>query len=179
MHVLYANKNMIKLFVCRICGEPYLGGGISDCPFCGAPLTYLRPVEEFEEIWDVKISEKETKDLNETLKLEVNATSFYEKVSRAEKRYSKYNRLFKQLARVEKEHVVVACKFLKKDFPELFGEDAKGLGEDLKRTKELEQEAIGKYKVFLKNAKSTKLKHFYTALIHAEEGHDEIVSREI
>jgi len=172
---------MIKLYVCRICGEPYLGGEApDDCPFCGAPKAYLRPVEEFQEIWKTKITEQEKKDLKETLDLEVNATALYIKISGKNPKYSKQNQLFKQLARVEREHAEMAAKFLNIKLPEINGEDAKGsIKKDLERTKELEKSAVEKYKKFLKNAENNNLKMFYVALIHAEHGHYEIATEEI
>ena len=168
---------MVKLFVCKICGEPYIGENIDDCPFCGAPKNYLKPAEDFEEIWNTELNEKEKEDLKETLKLEINAAAYYDKVSSSQTKYSRYNRLFKQLARVEKEHVEIASKFLKSDIPELEGEDVRGIKDDLKRTEELEQEAIKKYQKFLTNAENSNVKNFYIALIHAEKGHEEIVSK--
>ena len=170
---------MAKLFVCKICGEPYIGGEApDDCPFCGAPKNYIRDFEEYSELWDVEMSEQEKKDMEETLKLEVNAAVYYKKVSDANKKYSKVNRMFKQLARVELEHADIAVKFLKSEMPELVGEEPKGSFEkDLERTKELESDAVGIYQEFLKNAENSKVKNLYIALIHAEKGHGEIAVR--
>jgi len=172
---------MIKLYVCRICGEPYLGGEApDDCPFCGAPKCYLRPMEGFSELWKTELTEQEKKDLQETLDLEINATAYYEKITNDSEKYSKQNRLFKQLTRVEKEHAEIAVKFLNIDLPEIKGEDLKGsIEKDLERTKELEKGAIEKYQGFLKNAENNKVKMLYVALIHAEEGHYEIASKEL
>jgi len=172
---------MIKLYICKICGEPYLGGEApDDCPFCGSPKDYLRPIEEFSELWKTELSEQEKKDLQETLNSEINATAYYEKVSKDNEKYSKLNRLFKQLTRVEKEHAEIAAKFLNVDLPEIKGEDLKGsIEKDLQRTKELEKDAVEKYQGFLKNAENDKVKMLYTALIHAEEGHFNIILKEI
>ena len=171
----------IKLYVCKICGEPYLGREApNDCPFCGAPKTYLRSVEEFSELWKTQLSEQGKKDMRETLDLEINATAYYDKVSKANEKYSKYNRLFKQLARVEKEHAEVASRFLGIELPELVGEDVKeNIKKDLERTKELENEAVKKYQKFLKNAENLNVKNFFVALIHAEKGHEDIISEEL
>ena len=118
---------MVKLYVCRICGEPYLGGEApDDCPFCGAPKAYLKPMEGFSELWKTELTEQEKKDLQETLDLEINATAYYEKITNDNEKYSKLNRLFKQFTRVEKEHAELAAKFLNIDLPEIKGEDLKG-----------------------------------------------------
>jgi rubrerythrin len=171
---------MIKLYVCKICGEPYLGSEADDCAFCGAPKNYLKMIEEYSELWEVELSEQEKKDMKETLDLEINATAYYNKVSESGEDYSKQNLLFKQLARVEAEHAEVAAKFLNIKRPQFKGEDPKGsLKKDLERTKNLEQGAIEKYQKFLKNAKDNNVKNFYVALIHAEKGHHEIASEEL
>jgi len=172
---------MAKLYVCKICGEPYIGREApDDCPFCGAPKQYLKSIEEFHKLWDIELNEQEKKDMQETLGLEVNAVAYYEDVSVSEEKYSKQNRLFKQLARVEREHAELAVKFLNIELPEITGEKSKGsIKADLERTKELEQGAIEKYHQFLKNANNSNLKNFYIALIHAEESHEEIASNEI
>ncbi|MBU2577185.1 MAG: hypothetical protein KKF50_05710 [Nanoarchaeota archaeon] len=172
---------MVELFVCKICGEPYLGGKApDDCPFCGAPKNYIKSVEEFTELWKTELSEQEKSDMQETLDLEINATAYYLDVVKTNEKYSKPNRLFKQLARVEQEHAEMAVKFLGIELPEFKGETSKGSFEkDLERTKELETEAIKKYQGFLKNAISKNLKNFYTALIHAEKGHQDIAGKEL
>src|SRR3989344_65376 len=131
---------MVKLYVCKICGEPYIGEFSEDCPFCGAPKYYLKPVKEFSELWKTELTEQEKKDLKETLDLEINATAYYTKISENSSKYSKQNRLFKQLTRVEREHAKMAAKFFNIEMPEIKGENLKGsVKKDLERTKELEK----------------------------------------
>jgi rubrerythrin len=181
LYLLRRNNKMVKLYICKICGEPYIGGSEpDDCPFCGAPKSYMRPVEEFSMLWDAKLTEQEKKDIQATLNLEVNATAYYNDVTKSCQKYSKYNRLYKQLARVEQEHADIACKFLGKELPGLKGEKSKGtIEKDLERTKELEHHAVELYTNFLKNAENVKVRMFFSALIHAEKGHEEIVGKEI
>jgi len=171
---------MVELYVCSICGEPYIGGEApDDCPFCGAPKSYIKSAEEYQELWKTELTDQEKDDMQETLDLEINATAYYDDVSKAKEKYSKANRLFKQLMRVEKEHAEMATKFLGIELPEFKGETSKGSFEaDLARTKELEAEAIAKYEGFLKNATNANVKNFYTALIHAEKGHKDIADKE-
>jgi len=171
---------MVKLFVCKICGEPYIGSEADDCCFCGAPKNYLSSVEEFSPLWSTDLTEQEKKDMQETLNLEINATAFYTKVSENNEDYSKQNLLFKQLARVEKEHVEMAAKFLGIQFPEIKGEEPKeSVEKDLERTEELENTAVQLYQKFLKNATNANVKNLYVALIHAEKGHEEIAIEEL
>jgi rubrerythrin len=172
---------MVNLYVCKICGEPYLGGSEpDDCPFCGAPKSYMKKTEEYSRLWETELSEQEKKDIEETLKLEVNAAAYYSNVSESQEKYSKYNRLFKQLARVEEEHAEICSKFLRIEEPELKGEKSKGSIElDLKRTHELEHHAVELYTGFLKNAQNPNVKNFFVALIHAEKGHEDFVRKEL
>ncbi len=171
---------MVSLYVCRICGEPYIGEEAGDCPFCGAHKNYLRPVEEFSELWETRLSEQEKKDIETTLKLEVNATAYYYDVAVKHEKYSKYNMLYNQLARVEKEHMEIAAKFLRIKLPELKGEKSKGsIEKDLQRTHELESHAVELYTQFLKDSENANVKIFFVALIYAEKGHEEIVGKEM
>ncbi len=171
---------MAELYVCKICGEPYIGGSEpDDCPFCGAPKNYLKKVEGFSVLWDSELSGQEKKDIEETLKLEVNATAYYTDVMKIQEKYSKYDRLYKQFARVEKEHAEIAAKFLKIDLPEFEGEKSKGsIEKDLKRTEELEHHAVELYTEFLNRAENENVKHFFAALMHAEKGHEDIAGKE-
>ncbi|MBR9703878.1 hypothetical protein GOV12_00565, partial [Candidatus Pacearchaeota archaeon] len=159
----------------------YLGGEApDDCWFCGAPKNFIRDSEEFFPLWKTKLSSQEKKDMQETLNLEINASAYYKNVENRCEKYSKYNRLFKQLSRVEKEHVEIAIKFLDVKFPELIGEKTKGsCKKDLERTRELEEGAIKMYKRFLKNSTNSNVKNFYIALIHAEKGHFDISCEEL
>ena len=44
----------LKLFRCRICGDPYLGSEPpSFCPFCGAPQRYMVPAADYVDRNDV------------------------------------------------------------------------------------------------------------------------------
>jgi len=172
---------MSQLYICKICGEPYIGDSPpDDCPFCGAPQNFITKMDQFETLWSTELSEQEQEDVEETLKLEVNATAYYRDVSETNEKYSKMNRLFKQLARVEEEHAEVACKLLDRDMPDIEGEATKGSKQkDLERTKQLEKDAIEKYENFFQRSDSPKVKNFFLALIHAEKGHRDCADSEL
>lgn len=172
---------MADLFVCEICGEPYIGGSApDDCPFCGAPKRFITDIENFSTLWNGELTEQEKEDVKETIDLEVNAAAYYDDVSSSNKKYSKMNRLYKQLSRVEEEHAEVACKLLGIEEPEMKGEKSKGSVEkDLKRTRELESEAVDKYNKFLGRAENDNVKKFFRALIYAEKNHHDHIDSEI
>lgn len=172
---------MLKLFVCQICGEPHLAvSKPSDCQFCGAPERFIGMVEDYSTLWGITLTAEEKRDMEATLELEVNATAYYRDVAKANEKYEKYERLFKGLARVEKEHAEVAAKFLGVTLPEFTGEKSKGDPKaDLERTQKLETHAVAKYREFFANATNQKTKDFYTALIYAENGHREHAEAEL
>lgn len=172
---------MLKLYICQICGEPHLAEERpTDCQFCGAPGKFLGMAQDYSKLWGVDLTEQEEKDMKATLDLEVNATAYYADVADTQEKYSKYNRLFKQLKRVESEHAEVAAKFLGVDEPEMEGEKSKGTIEaDLERTRELETNAMGMYRDFMARAENAEVKKFYEALIHAEDGHRELAEDEL
>ncbi|MFH0987087.1 MAG: ferritin family protein [Candidatus Micrarchaeota archaeon] len=165
---------MINLYVCKICGEPYLGASApKDCPFCGAPRKFLKSAGEYSQLWkDIKLKPADEENLKKALAGEVNATYYYGKISNSQEKYSKYNRLFKQLTRVETEHVNTIVKFLGIPYPAIKGEELKGsIKKDLARTKELEAGAVKDYTEFIKTSKSKNVKLLFKALLHAEQGH--------
>ncbi|GAG36539.1 unnamed protein product, partial [marine sediment metagenome] len=44
---------MVKLWVCVICGDPYIGGSPPDCcPFCGAHKKYIKEAKDAEVNFD-------------------------------------------------------------------------------------------------------------------------------
>ncbi|NYZ80034.1 hypothetical protein H0N95_02165 [Candidatus Micrarchaeota archaeon] len=171
---------MIKLFVCKICGEPYLGDRApADCPFCGAPKKYIKPYGEYSPLWkDVKLTSVEKENLAKGLAAEVNAVSYYDKIAKSQEKYSKYNRFFKQVTRVETEHMNTIVKFLGVPYPEIKGEDLKGtIEKDLARVIQLEAGAVKDYTEFIKTSKHRPVKTLFKALLHAEQGHFEFLDK--
>ncbi len=171
---------MLQLFVCQICGEPHLASEVlTDCQFCGAPKNYLK-TEDLSPVWGQDLNEQETQDVQATLDLEVNATAFYLDVAKSNEKYKQHERLFKALARVEKEHAEVAAKILGVDLPEFVGEKSRGSKKaDFERTKELETHATALYEEMTNRSTNEKLKNFFNALAHAERGHRDHAAAEL
>jgi len=171
---------MLQLYICQICGEPHLADEVpTDCQFCGAPKQYLK-TQDLDPVWGIEITDQEKQDVQATLELEVNATAFYLDAAKANEKYKKHERLFKALARVEKEHAEVAAKILGVGLPAFEGEKTRGSPQaDLERTKELETHATQLYEGFMARATSEKMKNFFNALRHAEEGHRDYAEAEL
>ena len=110
----------MKLFRCRICGDPYLGSAPpSFCPFCGAPERYMVPAEEYVDRNDVPgLSSRSRENLEKALELEVRNAAFYFCASNCAPDPLS-TAMFKALARTESEHASLICKLLKVAKPEI------------------------------------------------------------
>jgi rubrerythrin len=165
----------MRLFRCRICGDPYLGTAPpSFCPFCGAPENYMVPAEEYVDRNDVpNLSPRSRANLEKALDLEVRNASFYycasncapEPLSQA---------LFKALGRTEAEHASLICKILKVPKPEI-KPDTKACLKDPKANfgaaHEREQRAVAFYSQAAAEATEDRVKEVFTALTQVETYH--------
>jgi rubrerythrin len=170
---------MVNLYVCKICGEPYIGSKPpSDCPFCGAPQEFVVFGEEYVPLWGVKLAPREKQNMEDALKAEVNATYYYGQVAKREKKYSKYNRLYKRLSTIEFEHASTIVKFLGVELPPIRGDEAqKDIRADLLKTQGFEAHDKAFYLQAAKDAVNPGVKMLFTALAHAESGHLGLVSK--
>lgn len=106
----------MKIYVCRICGEVYLGDGIPpSCPYCGVNKKYLRLGHVWEdENVGIEPTERERELLLEALELELSNTSFYDCVAKTCTTIE-IAKMFKGLKKQEKEHAEVFEKLAKPD----------------------------------------------------------------
>ena len=119
----------LKLFRCRICGDPYLGSEPpSFCPFCGAPQKYMVPAADYVDRNDVpNLSALSRANLEKALDLEVRNAAFYMCASNCAPD-APDKAMFKALWRTEAEHASLICKLLKVAKPEI-KPDREGLPE--------------------------------------------------
>jgi len=166
----------IKVFRCRICGDPYIGSEApKHCPFCGAPQRFFIKAEDWNpDSFNVKLSETTHKNLEAALKLELDNAAFYEcSKNAADKAGDHYSfAKFKALMKVEREHASAISKFLKISQPDL---EKKTCNADAKvNTKEgweRENRAIKAYAKFRDQATEPRLKEFFSALVEIETDH--------
>jgi rubrerythrin len=166
----------IKVFRCRICGDPYIGSEApKQCPFCGAPQRFFIKAEDWNpDSFNVKLSETTHKNLEAALKLELDNAAFYEcSKNAADKAGDQYSfAKFKALMKVELEHASAISKFLKISQPDL---EKKTCNVDAKfNTKEgweRENRAIKAYAKFRDQATEPRLKEFFGALVEIETDH--------
>ena len=163
---------MAKLWICEICGEPYIGGSPPDnCPFCGAYLRYIKSFQEANLNFDVELTDVDRANVERALQVEVSNATFYfcaaKKTDDAEGK-----KLFKILGKVEKEHASVWKKILKlKELPE--GDDTCHVAnrENLEDSHARETRAIAFYKKAAEEADDPRVKEIFTAFVEVETDH--------
>ena len=165
----------LKLFRCRICGDPYLGSEPpSYCPFCGAPQKYLVPAEDYVDRNDVpNLSTQSRTNLEKALDLEVRNAAFYMCASDcAQDPVAKA--MFKALWRTEAEHASLICKILKVPKPEIMPDDKACLRDpkaNFGAAHGREERAVAFYSQSAKEATEDRVKEVFTALTEVETYH--------
>jgi rubrerythrin len=162
----------MKVFVCRICGDPYLGDESPDhCPFCGAERKFLVVSSVWKDEFDVELTDISRKNLETALKLEVSATEFYRCVENTVKN-TEISKMFKSLRKVEAEHASLIKKFLKiDDNPEVEETCVDDVVASLEESNRREENAVKLYKQFAGEATEPRIKEIFEALAKVEEGH--------
>lgn len=164
----------MRVFRCRICGEPFLGDAVpSHCPICGALGSWMVDAKKWkDENAGVKLTEVSRKNLEKALRLEVDNTEFYLCASRITDDPEAAG-LFKSLSRNEKEHADVVMKLLQVDRPTPSnpGFCLVKLTENFRESHMRETRAIKFYSDAAKAAAEPRVKQVFTALIEIEKTH--------
>ena len=166
----------IKVFRCRICGDPYIGSEApTQCPFCGAPQRFFVEADDWNpDEFNLILSEVSRKNLEAALQLELDNAAFYDCAKNAADKAGDHYSLakFKALMKVEREHASALSKFLKISVPELEKKacDAKAKV-NTKEGFERETRAIKAYSKFRDEATESRLKEFFGALVEIETDH--------
>ncbi|MCX6802227.1 MAG: ferritin [Candidatus Diapherotrites archaeon] len=161
-----------KLWVCEICGDPYIGyAPPTACPFCGARGRYIKEFRDAKVEFDVKLNEKDRANAEHALQVEVSNSTFYfcaaEKTPDAEAK-----KLFKALGKVEAEHAVIWKKLLKlKEIPKGTDECAENYMKNLQDSHARETRAIEFYRSAAKEAANARVKQVFEALVEVETDH--------
>jgi rubrerythrin len=165
----------MKLFRCRICGDPYLGAAPpSFCPFCGASEKYMVPAEDYVDKNDVpNLSERSRANLEKALQLEVGNAAFYMCASNCAPDLTS-QAMFKALAKAESEHASLICKILKVKKPEIKPDETacrKDPKANYAESHEREKRAVAFYKASADEATEDRVKEVFTALTEIESYH--------
>ena len=166
----------VKVYRCRICGDPYIGEEKpKQCPFCGAHEQFFVEARDWNpDEFNVKLSNISQKNLRAALELELDNASFYDCAKKtADEQNDEYGMAkFKALMKVEREHASAISKFLKISRPELEKQacnaDSKA---NSKEGYEREDRAIKAYARFRDEAVEPRLKEFFNALVEIETDH--------
>ena len=166
----------IKVYRCRICGDPYIGiDAPNRCPFCGALEKYFVEADEWNpKEFSVDLTKTEKKNLESALKLELDNTAFYDCAkAKADQLHDEYYiAKFKALMKVEREHAAAISKFLKIPSPNLEKKMcANDTNANTKEGWERENRAIKAYTQFRDESTSDRLKEFFNALVEIETDH--------
>ncbi len=174
----------VKVFRCRICGDPYIGlEAPTRCPFCGAPQRFFVDAHYWNlDEFNVKLSEISRKNLEIALKLELGNAAFYECAKNAaekEKDYYSFAK-FKTLMKVENEHAAAISKFLKISIPSLEKQVCAAKAKvNTQEGFERENRAIKSYAKFRDEAVEPRLKEFFSALVEIETDHLDLHSNNL
>jgi rubrerythrin len=169
----------VKVFRCRVCQDPYIGEEPpSRCPFCGAPMMYFIPAEEWNQSeYYFEISDVSKTNLEAALILELSNTAFYLCAMNAaltngdEYGYAK----FKALKKVENEHADAIVKFLQIKEPSLKKIPcSKDFKQNTQEGWDRENRAIKAYAKFALEAPELQLRQFFNALVEIETDHLEL-----
>jgi rubrerythrin len=162
----------MKIFVCRICHEVYIGPGIPPtCPYCGVNQKYFALPQVWEDQNNVELSEVSRKNLETALLLELSNANFYlfASLNLENKILSK---MFKGLHKVEKEHATIFQKLLKNDS---LGADSESFPSEevacLYESSAREEKAVAFYAKALSEAKEDRIKEVFEAIMNTEKDH--------
>ena len=166
----------IKVFRCRICGDPYIGSEApKQCPFCGAAQRFFVEAQDWNSgEFNVDLSEVSKKNLEAALQLELDNAAFYDCAKNvATKAGDEYSiAKFKALMKVEREHASAISKFLKISRPDLEKQACNANAKaNAKEGWEREDRAIKAYSKFRDEATEPRLKEFFGALVEIETDH--------
>jgi rubrerythrin len=166
----------IKVFRCRICGDPYIGSEApKQCPFCGAYQRYFIEAQDWnKDEFNVTLSEISKKNLEAALQLELDNAAFYDCAKNNANNFGDHFSFakFKALMKVEREHASAISKFLNISRPELEKIECKANSKlNTKEGWERENRAIKSYKKFENEAKEPRLREFFSALVEIETDH--------
>lgn len=167
----------IKTWVCKICGDPYIGEEApKQCPFCGADSKYIVRGTEYEEPEAGRLTDKEKENILEAIKLEVgNAEFYFCAAGKAGKLELK--KRFGVLGKVEAEHASLLAKLVRAQNPVISRGSDSCEGDDhafMQEALEREDKAIKSYSRFLEEADDIRVKQVLAALVEIETTHLEL-----
>jgi rubrerythrin len=163
---------MVKLWICEICGDPYIGEEApANCPFCGAHRKYIKEAREARADFDVELTDKDTANAKHALQLEISNSAFYFcAMNETDNKEGKV--LFKALGKVEAEHTSIWRKILKmKEVPKGNDKCHTSNRENLEEAHSRETKAIEFYKKAAAESENSRIRQIFEALVEVETDH--------
>jgi len=163
----------MKIFVCRVCGEVYIGENIPhSCPFCGVAKKNMRLASVWEdENAGVEIGEISRGNLQKALELELSNATFYKSASKKLKSLE-HAKMFKGLFKVEKEHAEVYQKLLNlQKLPDIIEEAPESVKECVEESLARERRAVAFYDSAAKAATEPRVKYVFEEIGNVEKDH--------
>lgn len=163
---------MVKLYRCIICGDGYIGGNPpSNCPFCGAHMSYITEAKEAVVNFDVPLSAQDKVNVEHALKVEISNSTFY--ACAADKTNDPEGKiLFKALGKIEAEHASIWRKILKLGSVPPGNETCHMENvENLKESHEREASAIAFYRQSATESDNPRIRQLFEALVEIETDH--------
>lgn len=165
----------MQIFRCQICGETYIGDHRpTQCPFCGAHSENIILATEYPpNINDVTLTVDERSDLEHSVVLELYNARFYFSMGERD-RDSMLASTYRALGKVEREHLSVFCKLLKRTMPEEVSEHV-AIADDwctnIIDSSNQEIEARDFYRDSAMRATSARVKQVFHAIATVEDDH--------
>ena len=169
------NIIIVKVFVCKICGEAYIGEKApSRCPFCGAYKKFFVESTDYDDLgaWDVELNEKDKANVEKALEVEISNNIFYKCASKKTPELDG-QKIFKILAKVEAEHASVWKKILKLEkveFPK-YDKCTAEYKTNLEESHAREDRAIKFYGQAAAEAENQRVKEIFEAFVEVETDH--------
>jgi len=164
---------MVKLWRCRICGDPYIGAAPPDnCPFCGAHRRFIKPAARSLEIsFNVNLTRTDKANAQRALNVELSNSAFYS--CAAKKTDSREGKLlFKALGKVEMEHASIWKKILGLAAADKVAAVCyTSTKANLKESHDREQKAIAFYRTAAHESSTARLREIFLALVEIETDH--------
>ncbi|MEA3429966.1 MAG: ferritin family protein [Nanoarchaeota archaeon] len=165
---------MVKLYRCKICGDPYIGTDAPKrCPHCGAYENFMIDAKEYKETFDVELNEKDKANVEKALQVEISNAEFYF-CAAAKAENDETKNLFKALAKVEAEHASIWKKILKLDKVEISKTSDECSTErtaNLQESHDREDHAIKFYAEAAAESENDRIRQIFGALVQVETDH--------
>lgn len=170
----------MQIFRCLICGDTFvMRDKPKNCPYCGSDEQYIVITVNYPtDINDITLTDQERDDLLHASQLEYTNATFYGDLGKINPP-SPLASLYRHLAKIEKEHLVVFSKLLQRPVEDLdFERDVvlprEDWDENIALSTQQEIDARDFYELAASRATSPRVAQVFTAIAQVEATHIEV-----